>query len=316
MATTASSEPAQNEMEALNCKKRRVALLSVLTTASLSLLKVVVGILSGSVGVLAEGFHSGLDMIAAIVAFVSVKHSSKPPDKDHMYGHGKFEGISGAVESLLILIATAYVAYESARRLFVGSQISYGMTAISVMALSVIVNWVVSTALLRTAKESQSLALEADGWHLRSDAYTSVGVFIALILVWLTKVYVWDVMAALTVAGLMVYIGWKLFGESWRQLTDASLPRHEIELIERLLVLHAGKFTSYHKLRTRRSGPHRFIDLHLVVDKDVTVEQAHELCDHLERRLREELPGAEVTIHVEPSQQGQGLSSDGTNATS
>lgn len=283
--------------------KSFVALLSVVITLSLTLLKLVFGFLSGSVSVLAEGFHSATDMLAAIVAFVSVKKSSAPPDDDHPYGHGKFESISGALEALLILGASLYVIYEAIRSFAEGRHISHGFLAISVMCFSALVNWVISSILLSVAKKTDSLALEADGWHLRIDAYTSVGAIVALILVFLTGFRFWDSITALIIAGVMVHAGLKLFTSAWHQLTDASLSPSEIKMIDEMIKTHAGKFVSYHKMRSRRAGSYRYVDLHLVVKGSMSVEEAHKLCEELEGEVKNTLPNTELLIHIEPSEE-------------
>jgi cation diffusion facilitator family transporter len=285
--------------------KSFVALLSVVTTSTLTFLKLLIGLLSGSVSVLAEGFHSATDMLAAFVAFVSVKKSSLPPDDDHPYGHGKFESISGALEASLILGATFYVLYEAIKSLVEGRHISYGLLAIFVMSFSALANWVISSILLSVAKKTDSLALEADGWHLRIDAYTSTGAIVALLLVFLTGFRFWDSITALIIAGVMAHTGLKLFASAWHQLTDASLSPSEIKLIDDLIKTHAGELVSYHKMRSRRAGSYRYVDLHMVVKGSMSVEEAHKICDELENEVRNALPNTELLIHIEPSEEAK-----------
>lgn len=283
--------------------KINVAFLSVLTTGVLSVTKVAIGILVGSVSVFSEGIHSASDLLAAVMAFFSVRRCAQPPDTDHHYGHGKFESISGAVESLLILAAAIYVALIAVARLARGAEIAHQKPALIIMAISAVANWLVSARLFRVARATHSLALEADAWHLRADAYTSIGVFSALGLLATTGMHIWDPLAALAVAAVMIRAAWKILTEAWGQLVDTALPPEEERIIKEMLEHHRPRFVSYHQLRTRRAGPYRYVDLHLVVDKDTTVEQAHALCDHLESRIRDILPNTEVFIHIEPGRE-------------
>jgi cation diffusion facilitator family transporter len=168
------------------------------------------------------------------------------------------------------------------------------------MGMDAAVNFYVSAILFRVARATESIALEADGWHLRTHVYTSLGVFVGLGFIVITNRHEWDPVAAIIVAMIITRAGWHILHDAWRHLADTALPPEERKVISDIMTVHEGEIVSFHKLRTRRSGPYRQIDLHLVVSKGMSVENAHILCDHLEEHIKEHLPRTEVVIHVEP----------------
>ncbi len=281
-------------------RKQRAAFLSVAATSSLTIIKLAVGWWSGSVSVISEGLHSSADLFAALMAWFAVHQSGKPPDTKHPYGHGKFESLSGAVEALLIWVACLLIVRESVMRLLHGEEVAQPLAAIGVMVLSTVVNFVVSTHLFAVARATESLALEADGWHLRTDAYSSGAVLVGLLFLSATGWHFLDPLLALIIAVLIAKAGYDLLQEATRHLLDGSLPSREETLIADIIQQHASQFVNAHRLRTRQAGKHRYIDLHLVVRDDMTVEEAHQLCDAIERDIQKMLPNADVTIHVEP----------------
>jgi len=296
----ATPGPSAREMDGL---KRRTARLSVVSNTGLVLLKLAVGVATGSVSIISEAVHSGIDLVAAVVAFLSVRKSSEPPDEAHTYGHGKFEDISGLFESILIFVAAGIIVYEALGRILVGEgglETGFLGAGMGVMALSAGVNWLVSRRLMRVAKASGSIALESDAWHLRTDVYTSVGVFLGLVLIRLTGILVIDSLVALGVAVLIIKAAYDLTRRSFGDLIDQRLPDRDEERIRAIIRDHYSTYVDFHALRTRRSGPEQFIDLHMVVRGDLSVEEAHDLTDHLEADIRAEFPRASVTIHVEP----------------
>ena len=287
----------------LNAVKVETARISVASNACLVALKLAVGIAIGSVAVVSEAVHSGIDLVAAVVAFVSVRKSGEPPDERHSYGHGKFEDISGLFESILIFVAAGIIVYEALSRLLSGgSAFEPGalFAGIGVMALSAIVNWAVSRRLMGVARDSGSIALESDAWHLRTDVYTSLGVFAGLVLIRLTGIPWIDPLVAIGVAVLIMKAAYDLTRRSFGDLIDQRLPDRDEERIRAIIRDHYSTYVDFHALRTRRSGPEQFIDLHMVVRGDLSVGEAHDLTDHLEADIRAEFPRASVTIHVEP----------------
>ncbi len=276
-------------------------MLSVISNSVLVASKIAIGIFSGSVSVLSEGIHSGLDLIAAIIAFFSVNLSAQPVDEKHPYGHGKIESISGSIEALLIVVAGGLIVREAIRKLQTGGEIEHIDLGLAVMFVSVIMNIIVSRVLFRVGRKYESQAIEADAHHLSTDVMTSLGVFAGLILVKVTGLHWLDSAVAFGVAALIIWIGIKVFFNSFFDLMDQKLPEEEEERIRRIIEEHSGMFVEYHKMRTRRSGAVRYVDLHLVVSGDEIIRNAHDLCDHLEKDISAAINNVNITIHLEPS---------------
>ena len=256
------------------------------------------GFLSGSVGIVAEAIHSAIDLVAAIIAWASVRIADRPPDENHPFGHGKAESISGAVEAALIVVAAVWIIYEAVHKLLSGGAVEHLPWAIGVMVISALVNTLVSRHLLKVAKEEDSLALEADGQHLATDVYTSLGVALGLSLVWLTG-WLWlDAATALAVALWIGYIGWRLVRKATDQLMDAGLPKEDIQRITHILN-DCPRIISWHNLRTRKAGSQRHIILHTVFPPDIKLIDAHQVADDLEKRIEAAMAPACVVIHQE-----------------
>jgi len=287
-------------MKAKSRKKQIAAGISVISNLTLVTLKVIVGLITSSVSVLSEAAHSGIDLVASGIAYFSVRRSDLPADQRHAYGHGKIENLSGAVEALLIFVAALFIIYEAVRKLSSGEPIQSLGLGIWVMAFSAAVNLVISLYLLRVAKETDSAALEADAYHLLTDVYTSAGVMVGLLLIRQTGIVLLDPLVALGVALLITKTAYSLTRKSLGPLMDAKLPDDEEELIASIIRDHSSQFVEFHNLRTRKAGSQRHIDLHLVVKGDAHVEEAHQICDHLEAEIRAALPRSMITIHIEP----------------
>ena len=288
-------------------RKVAVAWLSVLSNTSLVAGKLVIGLLIGSVSVISEAIHSGVDLVAAVIALFAVKTSHKLADEDHPFGHGKVENISGTVEALLIFLAAGWIIYEAIHKLLNPQPIEGVGWGVGVMLASSVMNIIVSEMLFRVGRETDSVALQADAWHLRTDVYTSAGVMVGLTLLLAGERFLpgtnllWlDPVAAIAVALLIVHAAWRLTVESGRDLLDVSLPAAEIAWIQEVLRTFGPAVRGFHHLRTRKAGSERFVELHLVVDKDLTVEQSHRMSDAVTRSIKAHLPGSAVTIHVEP----------------
>ncbi len=299
---------ARISLEEMNTLKQKTARLSVASNAGLVILKFVVGFAIGSVSIISEAIHSSMDLLAAVIAFFSVRKSSEPPDVVHQFGHGKFEDFSGLIEALLIFVAAALIIWEAVQKLLGqnGVELSEDLLFIgmAVMAISAGVNLFVSHRLMKVAKQSESIALESDAWHLRTDVYTSVGVLIGLILIRITGIASLDAIFAIGVAVVIVKAAYDLTRRSVADLIDQSLPDAEENRIKEIICEHASDYAGFHDLKTRRSGPDIFIDLHLVMPGNISVEQSHDLADHLEADLKVEYPRSLVTIHIEPCLEG------------
>jgi cation diffusion facilitator family transporter len=281
-------------------RKTAAAALSVVSNTLLVILKLIVGIGFGSVGVISEAIHSATDLLAAAIAYLSVRASDTPPDADHPYGHGKIESISGLAEALLIYLAGGFIITQAAQKLMAPDHHAGEVGAgLAVMAFSAAINAVLSTHLRRVAQATDSLALEADARHLRADVLTSCGVFGGLLLVRFTGQAWFDPVTALLVALLILSTAFKLTRDALRPLMDASLPPEEELAIHQVLDTDT-RVLGYHKLRTRKSGSQRHADVHVQIDDDCTLVQAHDLTEELEDQIRAALPAININIHIEP----------------
>lgn len=281
-------------------EKIRAARISILSNSLLVGIKLAVGILMGSVSVLSEAIHSGIDLFASVIACYAVGKAGKPADERHPYGHGKWENASGVVEAVLILLAALYIIYEAVIRLKHGATVEHLGLGTAVMALSAAVNWFVSRYLFRVAEKTDSIALEADAWHLRADVYTSAGVLVGLALIALTGLTMLDSIAAIAVAMLIIKSSIDLTRNAVADLFDVRLPRNDEEKIKRVLSAFQEECVDFHRLRTRKSGSVRFIDLHLVVPRHWTIEEAHQVSDRIEEEIRRALANTQVIIHIDP----------------
>ncbi len=282
-------------------KKVRTASLSIMSNIFLIVLKVIAGILSGSVSIISEAIHSGMDLLAALIAFFAVRISGMPPDKNHPYGHGKFENVSGVIEALLIFVAAGWIIYEAIHKLTnptLPEQLGIGTL---VMGISAVVNYFIANRLYKVGKETDSVALEADGLHLKTDVYTSLGVALGLLLIWITGIKILDPIIAMLVAGMILQKSYVLLKKAFSPLLDTPLPEKEIKIIEQTINKHLTPGMSYHMLRSRKAGAKRYVDLHLEVPGIITVNESHKLCDLIENEIEHELDNIEVYIHIEPS---------------
>jgi cation diffusion facilitator family transporter len=279
--------------------KVSIARLSIVSNTLLILMKLAVGIISGSVSILSEAIHSSMDLIAAVISFFSVRVSDNPPDTRHPYGHGKIENISGVIESLLIFIAAIWIIIEAVKKLL-GEKIELDSIALGsiVMLISALVNTFVSRKVYKVARETHSVALEADALHLKTDIYTSLGVAIGLGLIMITGIKWLDPGIAILVALFIIKEAFHLLKKAFTPLLDTAWSNTEIaELKKKLNSLNV----SYHDLRTRVAGNYRFVDLHIQIPEYVTVGNAHKYCDKIENELTAVYENLTVTIHVEPS---------------
>jgi cation diffusion facilitator family transporter len=281
-------------------EKVKAARWSIISNSSLVVVKLVIGFLMGSVSVLSEAIHSGLDLLASLIAYYAVGKAGKPADERHPYGHGKWENVSGVVEALLILAAALYILYEAGMRLTKGSHIEHLGLGTAVMGASAIVNWFMSGYLFRVAKKTRSIALDADAWHLRADVYTSAGVLVGLVVIYVTKITLLDSIVAIAVALLIIKSSIDLTKNAIGDLFDERLPAEDEEIIRKVLSRHEGDCIGFHRLRSRKSGSIRFIDLHLVVPREWSIEEAHNLADAIEREILELLSSTQVIIHIDP----------------
>ena len=279
--------------------KVKIARLSIISNTLLIIMKLAAGLISGSVSIISEAIHSSMDLVAAIIAFFSVKVSDNPPDSRHPYGHGKVENISGVIEAILIFIAAIWIIVEAIKKLL-GEKIELDSIAIgsAVMLVSAIVNTIVSKRLYQVARETHSVALEADALHLKTDVYTSLGVALGLGLIMITRINWLDPLIAILVALFIIKESFHLLARAFTPLLDTAWGENEIQDLEKTL---KRMEVNYHDLRTRVAGNYRFIDLHIQIPEDVSVGSAHQYCDRIENELTSNYENLTVTIHVEPT---------------
>jgi cation diffusion facilitator family transporter len=283
-------------------ERSRAAALSIVSNTLLIALKVVAGILTGSVAVLTEALHSGIDLLASLIAFFSVRRAEEPADAGHRYGHDKFENAAAAAEGVLILAGSAVIAFAAIRSLIVGSQLEHLGFGIVVVGFAAAVNLAVSSWLFRRGREMSSPALEGDAAHLRTDAYTSIGVLVGLGLVSVTGWDWLDPVVALIISAGIVVTGVRLTMGSLRVLVDEALPDDEQAAIRESIEAFAGEgVVGYHQLRTRRAGARRYVDLHVQFASGTSLEEAHHTAHALQDAIQQRLNGADVLIHLEPA---------------
>lgn len=284
------------EMDAL---KKQTAWMSIVSNTVLVILKLAVGLYVGALSLISEAIHSGVDLIAAFIAFWAVRKAVAPPDKEHDYGHGKFENLSSAVEALLIVGTAIFIIYEAIHKFNAPLDPEFLQYGVYIMIISIVVNYFVSRRLIAVAKKTDSQALEADGLHLQSDVWTSVGVMLGLVgmkvfgFLWL------DPVIAIVVALIIFRAGYKMVMESARELTDSSLSPEEEKIIGEIIMEHKD-LIGYHHLRTRKSGSYKLLDVHVTFEKDMPLYKVHDICDDIEHKIRQKMGNFDVTIHPEP----------------
>jgi cation diffusion facilitator family transporter len=281
--------------------KSGAAGLSIASNATLIALKLAAGAVTGSIAILTEAIHSLIDLVASVVAFISVRKADVPADAEHPYGHEKVENVAATIEGMLILVGAGIIVYEATHRLVVGAVVDSLWVGIAVMGFSVVANLGVSTVLSRQAKAHESPALEGDAAHLRTDALTSAGVLVGLGLVEITGDAAFDSITALVVAAAIVWSGIRIIRRSTAVLVDEVLPDAEMDRIEQAIAsARTAEVAGYHKLRARRAGNRRHIDFHVQYVSGTSLERAHELAHAMRASIESEIPQAEVLIHAEP----------------
>lgn len=281
-------------------KKKRAADFSVISNTSLTLLKFIVGFFTGSISIISEALHSMNDLVASTITMFAVRKSAKPPDKEHHYGHGKIENISALLEAALIIFVAVFIIYEAINRLHSNSKVEYIEVGIAIMFIATITNSLVSMYLYHVSRITDSSALEADAAHLSTDVITTFGVFAGLIVIRLTGHTILDPIIAIFVAILIIITGVKLILKYSKDLMDIKISSDEEQKIRDIINSHKKDFVEFHKLRTRKAGVQRYIDVHLVMAKDKNIEEGHAVADHIEKEIAQKMTGTNVLIHIEP----------------
>lgn len=279
-------------------EKKSIALTSIIAAVFLTGFKLIIGFLTGSLGILSEALHSALDLVAAVITFFAVKFSDTPPDEDHNFGHGKIENYSALIETLLLVITCGWIIYEAVRRL-VTHEVKIEVTVWSfiVIVTSIIIDYSRSRALYKVAKKHDSQALEADALHFSTDIWSSSVVLIGLIGVSFNFHYA-DPIAALIVAMIVLSVSYRLGKRSFDALVDRA-PKGLHERVEEI-VREIIEVKQFHDIKVRESGPNKFVDLNIHVDKNMTINQAHEISHMVEEAISGKIKNVKVMVHAEP----------------
>jgi len=275
----------------------RLALVVVITLITV---KAVVAAVTGSISITAQATDSFLDLIAVVITFVAIRMAVMPADEEHPFGHGKLEGIAAIAQAVLIIAAGGTIIYSAVQRIIDGATVEMTEAGIGVMLFSMLASIFLARHLTRVARATRSLALEASARNITADIFSAAGVLVAMLVIRFTGLAILDPILALAVATLILKSAYDVIRKSVGELTDTRLPEEEERLLTATIVEHRGQLAGFHAIRSRKAGNQRFIDLHLVMPKDSSLEEAHEMCDHLEEDIENRLPSTSVTIHVEP----------------
>ena len=283
-------------------KKKFVAGLSITSNIILSVLKIITGIISGSLSIISEAIHSLSDLFASVLTFFSVMKSSQPADRDHPYGHGKYEDMAGFIEGLLIIFAALFIIWEASKKIIFGINIdTENNMGIIVMFVAVVLNIVVSSFLFKVAKETNSISLYADGEHLRTDVYSSLSVMLGLILIRVTGYTILDPIIAIIVAAIIFKAGYSISKKAASNLLDHSLPEENINNIKQIIKNCSKNVTlKRNGIKARQVGPTKDIDLILQFPENTTICECHKVCDEIEKQIRLIYPNCSISIHAEP----------------
>lgn len=279
-------------------EKKRIALTSVIAAIFLTSFKLVVGILTGSLGILSEAMHSGLDLLAALITFFAVRFADKPADSDHNYGHGKIENYSALVETILLLVTCFWIIYEAIKRLVTGRvEIDITIWSFIVIITSIIIDYSRSRALKRVAMKHNSQALEADALHFSTDIWSSLVVLAGLVGA-AFHFYSADSIAALIVAVIVLIVSYRLGKRSFDILIDKA-PEGLKEKIA-LIIKDVPEVIKFHDIRVREGGPYKFVEVNIHVDKKLSIDEAHKISHKVERKILQKIENIQVTVHIEP----------------
>ncbi len=291
-------------MEIENSQEKKFgAAVSIASNTVLILIKIVAGVLSGSISVLSEALHSFADLSASCLAYFSVSKSAKPADNDHPYGHGKYEDLAGFVEAILIILTALYILFVACEKIIThgGNHEIQTTVGIAIMCLSVIVNWLISSYLDKIAQKTDSIALKTDSEHLRADIYSSLGIIAGLFAVKITGLNILDPIIAIFVAAIILRTGIKLTKQSSNNLLDGSLPKEDkVKIDDVLNHFKAHGVIGTKQIRTSKSGSKRLIQMSIYLPSGVTLIEAHNICDEIENQIRKNLKNCDITIHPEP----------------
>lgn len=280
--------------------RKGAARLSLIVIVSLVILKVVVAFLTGSISITAQAVDSFLDLFAVSITVFAIRMADEPADKEHPFGHGKVEGIAAIVQSILIFAAGGWIIYSAVKRIISGAGIEMSEAGIAVMLVSVLASIFLSRHLMKVSRLTDSLALEASARNINADIYSAGGVLVAMILIRITGFNIIDPIVGIAVSLFILKTAFDILKKSFGELLDRKLPENEEEALISCIEEHTTQLAGYHKVRTRKAGSQRFVDLHLLLPKNMSLEDAHNMADHIEHDIEDRLNSVSVTIHLEP----------------
>ena len=284
----------------INAEKKFAAGLSITSNALIIATKIVAGMVSGSISIISEAIHSLSDFLASVLTFFAVTRSAEPADKNHPFGHGKYEDMSGFIEGGLIIFAGFFIIYEAISKLIKGYTLEVdSMLGIYVMAFAVVANFLVSRYLFYVAKKSDSVSLLADAEHLSTDIFSSLGVLVGLVLIKITGIAALDPIIALIVALIILKTGFSISKETLNNLLDGSLPAEDITNIEEILKKNSV-IKGYKNIKGRKFGQYKDVELTLLFNPDMKISCAHNVCDQIENEIKSSLGQVNTIIHAEP----------------
>ena len=283
-------------------EKKLAAGLSISSNAVIIILKFIAGSISGSISIISEAIHSLSDFLASVLTFFAVIKSSEPADKTHPFGHGKYEDMSGFIEGGLIIFAGFYIIWEALKKIIFHQTVEVDTTlGICVMLFAVVANIFVSSYLFKVAEKSDSVSLHADGEHLRTDVFSSLGVLLGLVLIKVTGIPVLDPIIAILVAIFVLKAGFEISKKTLNNLLDGTLPTEDIETIKNIINSYNNEcLRGYKDLKARRSGPSKDIEITMLFPENMTISDCHKICDDIENLLKKNLGNCNTIIHAEP----------------
>ena len=276
------------------------AKLSLGVVIGLVVLKVVVAVITGSLSILAQAADSFLDLFAVTVTIFALSIASRPADEEHPFGHGKVENVAAIVQAVLIFTAGGLIVYSAVNRIITGATVEMTEVGMGVMLFSIVVSIFLSRHLLKVSRVVDSIALRANAHNIAADVYSAAAVLAGLVVIRFTGLNILDPIIALLVALFIFKVAYDVLRGSFGELIDVKLPEAEERVIELSIMEHVGELAGFHQLRSRKAGSQRYIDLHLVMPKHISLEEAHRMCDHIEQDIENKLPHSSITIHVEP----------------
>lgn len=282
--------------------KIKAARLSLGTAFTLTVLKLITGLLTGSLAVLSSAIDSLLDILMSGINLLAIRQAEQPADSTHPFGHGKYETLATLIQALVIASSGSWIIFESVRRLYRGAEVAKLGSGIGVLAISAIVSWWIGRYLRRTGERTDSSALRADALHFSMDLYTNLALMAGLAIITLTGAVWLDPVLSLVVALYIIFEAVRLVRHGLGDVLDEQLPETVRQEIQRIIEANRCDLLGYHNLRTRRAGSQKIMDFHLTVCKHLNVAEAHAIADHMEKRIEQEIRGANVTIHIEPCQ--------------